>query len=287
MQITPSIEAIRTPLGPAKDRFVYVYLVYGDGITVIDTGMAGSDQLILGAIRSAGRDPAEIRLIVLTHHHPDHTGSAKTLRDLTGCTIAAHPLDRQAIEQPDPALLRSPAPGVPPFVSGPVPVDRPLQDGDRIDAGAGLVLEVLHTPGHTPGSIALLIGHEKALFTGDAIQAPGRMPIFADPVALVRSLRRLRALTGIERCLPAHDEPAQGAESYRRLDASIAHLRRFHAAVKEAAAGAGGAPDYMRIAAAVPALLGISPLPAPPLPDLAQAVRADLEATGLDEELAE
>ncbi|MCX6690869.1 MAG: MBL fold metallo-hydrolase, partial [Methanoregula sp.] len=98
MQITPHIHAIRTPLGPSPDRFVHVYIVYGDNITLIDTGFDGSEKLVTEYIRSTGRDPSEIRLIILTHAHPDHIGSAKAIRDLTGCTVTAHPLDAPAIE---------------------------------------------------------------------------------------------------------------------------------------------------------------------------------------------
>ena len=118
MQITPYIHALKTPLGPDPGRFVYVYLIYGDGITVIDTGFNGTEKLITGYIRSTGRDPSEIRLIILTHAHPDHTGSAKALRDLTGCTIAAHPLDAPSIEHPDPMLLKPPAPACSHWLAG-------------------------------------------------------------------------------------------------------------------------------------------------------------------------
>lgn len=276
MEITPQIHAIRTPLGPAKDRFVYVAVVYGRHITVIDTGFSGAEKLIFDDIRSSGRDPSEIDLVILTHHHPDHTGSAKTIRDLTGCTVAAHPADRDAIEHPDPRLFAGPAPGVPPLVAGPVPVGRLLGEGDMIDAGNGLLLRVLHVPGHTPGSIALFSERENVLITGDAVQATGRAPIFADPVALVRSIRRLASLPGLARCLPGHDEPMQGPEIYRYFDGSVAHVRRFHAAVRKAAAAAGDHPDPAVIAPQVLADLGLSGMM--PSPFLAQVILADLEA---------
>ena len=288
MQITPHIHAIRTPLGPAKDRFVYVYIVYGERIVLIDTGFAGAEKLILDDIRSAGRDPSETDCIVLTHGHPDHTGSARTIRDLTGCTIAAHPQERNAIENPDPALLSGPAPGVPPLVSGPVPVGRLLAEGDRISAGMGLELEVLHTPGHAPGSIALLLKSEGALFTGDAVQAPGRMPIFTDPAALVRSLRRMKAIPGLLHYLPGHDQPAEGAALYQKFDDSTAHIRRFHTAVKQAALETGGKPDPQAIAARVFASLNLPPAPSPQLAAMISTViLADLNAAGLDALLQE
>jgi len=285
MEITPHIHAIRTPLGPAADRFVYVYLVYGERVIVIDTGFAGSEKLILDDIRSSGRDPAEIASVILTHAHPDHTGSAKIIHELTGCTIAAHPLDRHTIENPDPAVLKSPAPGIPPLVAGPVPVGRILTEGDSVTAGKGLSLEVLHTPGHTPGSISLMLRKEMALFTGDAVQAPGRMPIFADPAALVRSIRRLKGIYGLAHYLPGHDHPAGGADLYRRFDESLSHIRRFHAAVRQAAAESPSPPDPQVIAGRVTALLGLPPAPGPAMTN--RIILAALNAEGLDQLLKE
>jgi hydroxyacylglutathione hydrolase len=285
MQITPHIHAIKTPLGPAKDRFVHVYLVYGESIILIDTGFAGSEKLICEDIRSTGRDPSEIGLIVLTHSHPDHTGSAKAIRDLTGCTVAAHPLDCPAIENPDPVLLKSPVPGVPPLVGGCVPVGRLLNDGDTFSPGRGLTIEVLHTPGHSPGSVSLLLRNEMALFTGDTVQAPGRFPIFTDPAALVRSVRRLKGIPGILHYLPGHDMPAQGDAAYQRLEDSLAHLRRVHSAVKKAASETRGTPDPQDLVPRVLAELGL-PLGTPPQ-FMARSILADMNATGLDDLLSE
>lgn len=285
MQITPHIHAIKTPLGPAPDRFVHVYLIYGESITLIDTGFNGSEKLITEDIRSSGRDLSEIGLTVLTHSHPDHTGSAKAIRELTGCTVGAHPLDRSAIENVDPALLQNPAPGVPPLVGGPVRVGRLLNDGDTIRAGRGLTLEVLHTPGHSPGSISLLLRGEMALFTGDAVQAPGRVPVFADPSALVRSVQRLKGIPGIAHYLPGHDMPATGDAAYQRLEDSLAHLRRFHAAAKRAASETCGTPDPQDLARRVLSILGIPPTA--PMQFVVKSVLADLNATGLDDLLGE
>jgi glyoxylase-like metal-dependent hydrolase (beta-lactamase superfamily II) len=287
MQITPHIHALKTPLGPDPARFVYVYLIYGDGITVIDTGFNGTEKLIAEYLRSTGRDPSEIDLIILTHAHPDHTGSAKALFDLTGCTIAAHPLDAPAIESPDPALLAPPAPGMQPLVGGGVPVGQLLEEGARIDPGKGPGLEVLATPGHTPGSITLFLPEEKALFTGDTVQAPGRAPIYTDPAALVRSVRRLAAIPGIRHYLPSHDTPAEGEVTYRRLEESLAYLRRIHTVIRNAVASTPDTPDSMALAGRVSAELGLLSMPGPHLAFLARSIEADLAAKELDELLGE
>ncbi len=75
LQITPIIHAIRhsfrIPIAPGItfDRFVYSYVIYGDTIVLIDTGVAGSENQIFEDIRSTGRNPSEIALIILTHSH--------------------------------------------------------------------------------------------------------------------------------------------------------------------------------------------------------------------------
>ena len=281
MEITPHIHAIRTPLGPSPAQFVNVYLVYGNGITVIDTGFNGSEKLIYEDIRATGQDPADIGLIILTHSHPDHTGAAKAICDLTGCAVAAHSRDAPAIEDIDPMLLKSPAAGVPPMVGGPVPVGRILNEGDTVHFGKGLSAEVLHTPGHSPGSISLLLREEMALFTGDTVQAPGRAPIYTDPYALVRSIRRLKGIPGIRHYLPSHDVPAEGDATYQRLDDSLNYIRRVHAAVKKAASETPGTPDPQVLAGRVLSDLGLPAAAA--LPFIARTIQADLTSIGLDD----
>ena len=126
------------------------------------------------------------------------------------------------------------------------------------------------------------------LFTGDAVQAPGRMPIFTDPAALVRSLRRLKAIPGLMHYLPGHDQPAEGTALYQKFDDSIANIRRFHAAVKQAAAETGGKPDPQAIASRVFASLNLPPAPSPQLAAMTNnIILADLNAAGLDDLLQE
>jgi len=137
MQITPSIHAIRhsfrIPIGPGitLDRFVYSYLVYGDTITLIDTGVAGCEKDIFEYIRSTGRDPSEIALIILTHSHPDHIGSAGAIRQVTGCSIAAHPAERAWIEDVERQNRERPVPGFFTLVGGPVQLDHELAVGGQ------------------------------------------------------------------------------------------------------------------------------------------------------------
>jgi len=139
-----------------------------------------------------------LKLIVSTHRHWDHIGDNAALSDATGAKIAAHTLDRHGLEHP--SALMAPFP-IPPSVPA---VD--LVEGSRIKFGE-INLEVLHTPGHTEGSVCLLATGERLLFTGDTLFAGswGRtdLPGGSDS-AMVDSLARLSGLADDLRVLPGH-----------------------------------------------------------------------------------
>ena len=172
MEIVPGVHTIDSL------RTGRAYLaVDADRVTVIDTGLKGSAERVLQAVEAAGRKPQDVRQIVISHHHGDHTGGLAELVERTGAQVMAHALDAPIVrgERPPPGpssggLLRplinllssrmvSPA--------TPVAVDRELADGDEIDALDGM--RVVHTPGHTPGSICFYCPKRRLLFTGDAV----------------------------------------------------------------------------------------------------------------------
>lgn len=270
MQITPRIHALRLPFqvrlpsGIALERFVYVYLVYGAGITLIDTGVRGSEEPIFAYIRSTGRDPAEIGQILLTHSHPDHIGAAREIRDRTGCSVAAHPAERDWIEDTDLQERERPVPGFRDLVGGSVPVDTLLPGGAGIHLEDAGTLRVIHTPGHSAGSISLLHREEGALFSGDAVLLPGDIPIYDDPRALVRSIRTLRDIPDLCRLLAAWDEPRSGPQVYECLDDGIAYIGKIDAIVNEVL-GAEPGLSPRDLAARVLAGLGIPAAAANPL----------------------
>jgi hydroxyacylglutathione hydrolase len=99
MSISPQIHALRIPFtltiapGRTLERFVYCHLIVGPSICVIDSGVRDPPQVLFDYLASIDRDPAEIRLLVLTHAHPDHIGGARFIQQASGCRIAAHPAD--------------------------------------------------------------------------------------------------------------------------------------------------------------------------------------------------
>lgn len=282
MQITPSIHALRLPFrvpvapGIALDRFVYSYLVYGETITLIDTGVAGCETQIFDYIRSTGRDPSEIALIILTHSHPDHIGAARAIQGATGCSIAAHPAERAWIEDVELQNRERPVPGFATLVGGPVQLDFELVDGDSIETDETRTgeMQVFHTPGHSAGSISLFMHSEGALFSGDVIPVTGDLPVYDDALASVRSVRRLRGLTGIKVLLSAWDEQRKGEETYRQMDRALEYLKKIHETVL--ANSGDGSQDAMELTKKTAAVLGLPPQAVTPL--LARTFAANLRA---------
>jgi glyoxylase-like metal-dependent hydrolase (beta-lactamase superfamily II) len=236
MQITKHIHTIKIPFqiaiapGIKVDRFVYVYLIYGKKIYLIDTGVATSEKIIFDYIRKTGRNPEDISLIVLTHSHPDHIGAAHEIQRATGCTVAAHYGERSWIEDVELQHRERPVPGFHSLVGGSVMIDRILENGDILDLD-GIRLEVFHTPGHSRGSISLLLPEDGALFTGDSIPLAKDLPIYDDVLESVRSIKKIKAIDGIEFLLSSWDDPKKGINAYQIMDEALSYLARIHEAV--------------------------------------------------------
>ena len=139
-----------------------------------------------------------LKLIVSTHRHWDHIGDNAALAEATGAQIAAHVADRHGLEQPSAYLAPFPIPPSVPAID--------LAEGSRIRFGE-IDLEVLHTPGHTEGSVCLLANGERLLFTGDTLFTGswGRTDLPGGSDAeMVDSLGRLSRLPEDLKVLPGH-----------------------------------------------------------------------------------
>lgn len=188
---------------------VNVYLWQGgDGLTLVDCGYAGSGQHILRLLSQAGHTAQDVRRIVITHGDFDHVGGLAALRTATGAAVLAHSQEVAFIEGQHPRCW-GPTPAGQLLGWGdrlrasmrlsyiePVRVDRPLADGKVLDGG----WQVVHTPGHTPGHIALYHPRWQVLIAGDLLsQRLGRLigpvPAYAvDMKQAAASVRRLAAL---------------------------------------------------------------------------------------------
>lgn len=142
-----------------------------------------------------------LKVIVSTHRHWDHIGDNAAVMDATGAQLAAHIADRHGIEHPS-AMFQPAFPLIPSIPA----ID--LQEGSQIRFG-GITLDVLHTPGHTEGSVCLLARSEQLLFSGDTLfrGAWGRTDFpGGSEEEMVESLARIASLDRTLNVRPGHGQ---------------------------------------------------------------------------------
>ena len=216
--------------------FVNVFFVEDDegGLWLIDAGVDAGAERIGGGIRALGREPRELRGVVVTHLHGDHVGGLAAVKKHTGAEVWMGAEDAALIRdgktyralEPGPGALRS---GIVKVMSrrpmpdrDPVAVEHDLHDGDELPFGAS----VLHLPGHTEGHIALLLPRDGGvLIVGDAATNFYRLgvgPVYEDIDEGMRSLRRLAGLE-FETALFSHGRSLTpgAAASFRERFAAV------------------------------------------------------------------
>lgn len=211
------------------------YLVRQEGLILIDTGL----PKVLGykgvnlekALRSLSSEPKDIRLILITHAHYDHVGLLSDLKALTSAEVAVSQHERECVEKG----LRLPARGATMWGRillactsttigwmkvTPTSVDITLEDKEFSLGPFGIRGKVIPTPGHSPGSVSLILDSGEA-FVGDLAMngwpyrfGPG-MPMTADDVDAVRRSWRVILDNGAKHIYPAHGGPF-GADVLRK-----------------------------------------------------------------------
>lgn len=207
------------------------YLIEDDGgLTLVDTSSPSASEGILASIAAIGRSPDDLKTIVATHYHYDHTGNVGALVERTGATFSAHVDDAPYI---DGRVMWMRVKGIAGNFIDPnkrhyaLRVDRELCAGDSIDAAGGM--EVVHAPGHTPGSIALHARGRRLLFSGDAfmhmagLMLPPSMSSH-DLGEARRSIAKLAELD-FDIALPGHGRPIVGRANEKIADWSRRWLR--------------------------------------------------------------
>jgi glyoxylase-like metal-dependent hydrolase (beta-lactamase superfamily II) len=181
-------------------HFVNAYLVReDDGFTLIDTTLGGAADGLIGAAQAAG---GAIRRVAITHAHNDHIGSVPALKQRLGDAVQALIPERDSRILAGEQVVEGKLPGAWPKSFPSVPHER-ISAGDRIGS-----LEVVASPGHTPGHVAFLDTRDRSLIAGDVYTAYGslavsnhfywRFPLAApatwDKAVDLESARALRAL---------------------------------------------------------------------------------------------
>ncbi|MHB0859570.1 MAG: MBL fold metallo-hydrolase [Anaerolineae bacterium] len=194
---------------------VNAFIVRGDGGAIlVDTGFPGTHRLLLRALRRAGLALEDVSLILITHGHVDHFGSAAALRQRCGAPVAIHRADADCMRRCRNAPFRVLSPRgylLLPFAGrGPLPGARGCEPDMVIDGAMslepyGVAGTVLPTPGHTPGSLSLVLeagaDGERVALAGDLLiglpiwrRHIPTWPLVANDVAAMHwSLRRLMA----------------------------------------------------------------------------------------------
>lgn len=172
------------------------YLIDAKRKTLVDAGMSAGRVL-----QGIG---GSLDLIILTHCHFDHVGAVPEIVKATGAKVAMH--------EKDVAMLKNDVAAAMFGASRPeFGVDTVLQDGEEVDLG-DIKLTVIHTPGHTPGSICLCDTESKVLFTGDTVfegGSFGRTDIGGDSEAMISSLEKLTKLD-VSTLYPGHGGAVTG-----------------------------------------------------------------------------
>jgi glyoxylase-like metal-dependent hydrolase (beta-lactamase superfamily II) len=186
-------------------------LVDGDEITLVDAGHVGSGRMLRRYLVRIGRSVEHVTRIVCTHGHPDHIGGVHEIAASSGATVHMHPADSERLRIRFREVIGnfSPGPIVALLTRAPAGA-RPLDDGDELPVLGGM--RVVHTPGHTPGSISLYSPERRFVIVGDMLQrVRGKVTLpnyfFTDDMAEARrSIARLADLD-VETILFSHYPP--------------------------------------------------------------------------------
>ncbi len=201
-----SVKPVVPGLWQVAIRYVNAFILdAGDGLTLIDTGMPGGEATILEAIRSLGRDPADVRRILVTHCHSDHAGGLAALKRATAAAAFMHPIDAAMVREGRALRPLSPSPGLfnalvcrfllpaAPTEIEPTAIECEVGDGDTLPGG----LVAVHVPGHCAGQLAFLWPERRILIAADAAANAFGLalsPMHEDLEVGRRSLSKLSAL---------------------------------------------------------------------------------------------
>jgi hydroxyacylglutathione hydrolase len=189
-----------------RSTFVNSFIICGERAVIVDTGIPGYDTAILAAMERYDVETSDVSLILITHGHHDHYGSTVALKQKTGAPVAIHKADSEALRTGvNPKLIPIGTKGKimvalsgmmkTPGIKGMEPDI--LIEGEMDLSKYGIAGKVVPTPGHTPGSVSILLDGGCALI-GDLIfggfirkKAPGFPPLGYDHQDIYRSIQKV------------------------------------------------------------------------------------------------
>lgn len=214
MEIAPGVHAVRL-------LSVYAFLISEPRMTLIDTGLIGSGRAVQRYVTRIGRSMDDLGQIICTHAHPDHIGAVREIAGDREVEVLMHPADLAglSVRLRDAVANRNRGQLIAYFTRHPGEAT-PIEDGQLLPMLGGL--EVVHTPGHTPGSVCLYARQHKLLFTGDLLQViRGKVTfastVFSDDIGLARASVARMAELDVETIAFSHYPPCrEGANEVLR-----------------------------------------------------------------------
>jgi hydroxyacylglutathione hydrolase len=276
MELTEKIHLLKIDfeiaIGPDKKlpRFVNVILIFGEKITLIDSGVKGSEEIIRQYIELQDRDFAEIETLILSHSHPDHIGSAAKIKELTGCKIWAHGAEKEWIENIGIQNKQRPVPGFFNLVDRSAKIDRFISDGQKLAVEDGPTLRFIHSPGHSKGSLNIEFVEDSILFTADSIPLKNDIPNYDNFSDLMNSLDKI-SNAEFTTLLSSWTAPLNGkAEIGQLIEEGKTYMQTIDSVVKECYGNTSN-PESCKTAVGK---LGLPPFLANPIVD--EAFRSHL-----------
>ena len=174
MEIAPGVHAVRL-------LNVYAFLIDEPQLTLIDAGLIGSGGRVRRYVKKLGRSLDDLTRIICTHAHPDHIGGVRELAGERDVEVLMHPADLDGLKVTlrDAVANRNRGQLIAYFTRHPGEAT-PITDGQLLPILGGL--RVVHTPGHTPGSVCLYAERHRLLFVGDMLQVIRGKVTFASSV---------------------------------------------------------------------------------------------------------
>lgn len=219
--------------GKMAERFVYSYIIFGDYITLIDTGVKGSYRKIYDYITSMNRKITEIDKIILSHSHPDHIGSAFRIKQDTDCIVLGHEAELQWFENIEIQFNSRAVPGFFSMLDKAVEIDVLIEDEDIIHPSGVEKMRIIHNPGHSPGSVSIFFTESNTFFTGDTIPFINEIPTYDSYKQLKQSLKKIRNTKSKTLLTSWYNPIIEEAEKEVLMEDAFRYLEKLDAAVKK------------------------------------------------------